>query len=386
MPIRPGAALLSAALAVAVVAAGTGSAHGESPAPVAGVTGIPAPTTTTARVTLITGDQVTVTSQAGKTVSVDVIPYNRPAGDIRTFTVGTDVYVMPKEAELLVGSGQVDRRLFNVTQLIAQGYDDAHSESIPMIVRYPENAAKKAGEPSAPDGARITRSLPGVRGAAVTADKKQGDTFWEAVDDDTSRAGTPKARLSGGIQRLWLDGKVKALLDKSVPQIGAPEAWAAGYDGTGVKVAVLDTGVDPTHPDLAGRIADSRSFVPDEAVAGRPRPRHARRLHDRRHRRGVRRQAQGRRARRRPARRQGARRRRLRPGLRGSSPAWSGPPHSGAKVVSMSLGGGGADGTDPMSQAVNELTAETGTLFVIAAGNAGPGATTSARPAPPTRR
>ena len=59
--------------------------------------------------------------------------------------------------------------------------------------------------------------------------------------------------------------------------------------------------------------------------------------------------------------------------------------HSGAKVVSMSLGGDPTDGTDPMSQAVNDLTAETGALFVVAAGNAGaartvgsPGAAASA--------
>ncbi|MFD8534293.1 S8 family serine peptidase [Streptosporangium canum] len=380
MPIRPGAALLSAALAVAVVAAGTGSAHGDSPAPVTGVTGLPAPTTTTARVTLITGDQVTVTGQAGKTVSVDVTPYNRPAGDIRTFTVGTDVYVMPKEAELLVGSGQVDKRLFNVTQLIAQGYDDAHSESIPMIVRYPENAAKKAGDPSAPDGARITRSLPGVRGAAVTADKKQGDTFWEAVDDDTAKAGTPKARLSGGIQRLWLDGKVKALLDKSVPQIGAPEAWAAGYDGTGVKVAVLDTGVDSKHPDLVDRIADSRSFVPDEAVQDG----HGHGTH-------VASTIAG------SGAASGGKYKGVAPGAKllvgkvladegGGMESWildgmTWAAHSGAKVVSMSLGGQeGADGTDPMAMAVNELTAETGVLFTIAAGNSGPGATTVGSP------
>ncbi|MEK8106617.1 S8 family serine peptidase [Micromonospora sp. M12] len=45
--------------------------------------------------------------------------------------------------------------------------------------------------------------------------------------------------------------------------------------------------------------------------------------------------------------------------------------HSGAKVVSMSLGGDPTDGTDPMSQAVNDLTAETGALFVVAAGNSG---------------
>ena len=47
---------------------------------------------------------------------------------------------------------------------------------------------------------------------------------------------------------------------------------------------------------------------------------------------------------------------------------------SGAKVVNMSLGDSGSpsDGTDPMSQAVDALSAQYGTLFVIAAGNAGP--------------
>ena len=37
----------------------------------------------------------------------------------------------------------------------------------------------------------------------------------------------------------------------------------------------------------------------------------------------------------------------------------------------MSLGGWPSDGTDPMSQAVDELSKSSGALFVIAAGNAG---------------
>ncbi|MET9478533.1 S8 family serine peptidase [Streptomyces sp. NPDC002922] len=51
-----------------------------------------------------------------------------------------------------------------------------------------------------------------------------------------------------------------------------------------------------------------------------------------------------------------------------------------AKIISMSLGGGPSSGNDPLSQAVNELSKETGALFVIAAGNSGPAPGTVASP------
>lgn len=40
-------------------------------------------------------------------------------------------------------------------------------------------------------------------------------------------------------------------LASSNPVIGSPQAWSAGYDGAGQVVAVLDTGVDKTHPYFA---------------------------------------------------------------------------------------------------------------------------------------
>jgi subtilisin family serine protease len=50
--------------------------------------------------------------------------------------------------------------------------------------------------------------------------------------------------------------------------IDSPEAWAKGYRGKGVRVAILDTGFDTDHPDLASNInlELSKSFVPGEPL------------------------------------------------------------------------------------------------------------------------
>ncbi|MGC8987958.1 MAG: S8 family peptidase [Infirmifilum sp.] len=67
------------------------------------------------------------------------------------------------------------------------------------------------------------------------------------------------------IRRVEPVPRSKALLISSVPMIKTPFVWEQGYTGKGVKVAVVDSGIDPSHPELPRAVA-SRSFVEDEPV------------------------------------------------------------------------------------------------------------------------
>jgi subtilisin family serine protease len=56
------------------------------------------------------------------------------------------------------------------------------------------------------------------------------------------------------VVRIVEDGLLRPSLISSVPRIEGDQVWQAGYDGTGVAVAVLDSGVDASHPFFGGRV------------------------------------------------------------------------------------------------------------------------------------
>ncbi|MGA5300724.1 S8 family serine peptidase [Nucisporomicrobium flavum] len=349
---------LITATAGAVVATGTAAQArpatgrpGPAPAAAAGATSI----------TLITGDRVTLTRDG----SVAVRPGPERAG-MRFLSERTTHgrRIIPVDAVPLLRAGRVDERLFDVTALAAAGYTDERAPEVPLLVAYPGNQARQARTATSVPGTRVTRDLPVVGALAVRADRQGRAGLWQAL---TRGTGTARS-LAPGIDRLWLDGKRKVSLDRSVPQIGAPAAWQKGLDGTGVKVAVLDTGIDATHPDLAGQIAEAQNFTDtastDDEVG---------------HGTHVASTIAG------TGAASGGRYRGVAPGAKLvvgkvcsteycddsailAGMAWAA---TRAPIVNMSLGGQDVEGVDPLEAAVGDLTARYGTLFVVAAGNDG---------------
>ena len=333
-------------------------------------------------VTLVTGDRLVLNALSNGRQSVTVAN-SASSSSVAEFSTSFhavkengDIYVWPVDYGPYVGT-LLDRELFNVSKLVRQGYSDKASSTTPLIVDYRGSASTQTPLPA---DVTKTRTLSSIHAVAARQAKAHAKAFGHALKQQLAtdapaieQGDRPAIARDGpfaGIRKIYLDQKVKPALADSVPQIGAPQAWAAGFTGAGVDVAVLDTGIDSTHPDLQGKVVAENNFTTDPTAAdGNGHGTH------------VASTVAG----------SGAASGGLRKGVAPDAHLMNGKvldstgngqeswviagmqwaATSGADVISMSLQAGITDGTDPVSQAVNQLTTDDNVLFTIAAGNFG---------------
>ncbi|MFH8616107.1 S8 family peptidase [Streptomyces sp. NPDC017979] len=321
-------------------------------------------------VTLITGDRVGVDAR-GKAVTVDRAE-GRQKIPVHSWTEKGRTYVVPADAERLLARGTLDRRLFDVTGLSTPESLRSYGKGLKAIVAY-KGASGAAARAEVRGDAEVRRTLPSLNADAVTVPERNPGALWDALTRTAGAADARTARAVPGVERVWLDAVRTASLDKSTAQIGTPTAWQAGYDGTGVTIAVLDTGVDETHEDLKGKVVGSQNF--SDSPDAKDRDGHGTHVAS---------TAAG------TGARSGGAHKGVAPGakvlnakvlddsgvgidsqiLAGMNWAVA----QGADIVNMSLGMPDTPELDPLEALVNKLTKEKGVLFAVAAGNSGPSA------------
>ncbi|MGW9305640.1 S8 family peptidase [Streptomyces cyaneofuscatus] len=376
---RAGVPAVAAAAAVALAAGMTTPAAAQPFAPGAVAKAAAGSTSKVShQLTLITGDRVSVDAK-GRVVGFQPaegragIPVHKQIRDGRAL-------VIPADAQRLIASGKLDRRLFDITELSRPENRRAQKKDLRLIVSYrgaQSAQAKAKAEVRDAGSTRIGRSLTSLNAQSVATPKADAPDLWQALTSE--QADGAQRTTATGIDRVWLDGRRKATLDRSVAQIGAPTAWKAGYTGKGVKIAVLDTGVDGTHVDLKGKIVAAKNFTKSPDLKDRIG-----------HGTHVASTAAG------SGAKSGGKFKGVAPdakllagkvlgddGFGDDSGILAGMEWAvaqGADVVNLSLGGMDTPEVDALEAAVNKLSATKGVLFAIAAGNEGSGAGTVGSP------
>ncbi len=367
---RAGAATVAAAAAVALTAGLTtpsaAAPSSESAGPAAKGPGDRAPLDGRQRITLITGDRVVVDAK-GQPVGLERAK-GREHIPVKVQRAGGHTSVVPVDAQRLISSGKLDARLFDITELSRPENRKAQRGGLKLIVGYRGAAAPAAKAEVHDAGGTVRRTLKSLNAEALSTPHQDAGAVWEALTSE-QRGGASRT-TAAGVAQVWLDSVRRASLDKSVKQIGADKAWAAGYDGKGVKIAVLDTGVDATHADLAGQVVGEKNFT----SAADAKDRYGHGTH-------VASIAAG------TGAASGGKFKGVAPGAKllngkvldddgfgddsGILAGMEWAVAQGADIVNLSLGGRDTPETDPLEAGVDKLSAEKGVLFAIAAGNDG---------------
>ncbi len=210
-------------------------------------------------ITLITGDilYVTKTDRGAWTVAVKEAPRQYGTVPFETFSDSQKgTYAVPADIVSLVPN-LLDPYLFNLDYITENHLNDESTSVLGAVVQYAPGSPLS----SQWDNNSVQYSnLSFVNSQAISIPKENAADFGRHIINRP-------LSLPNGIQKIWLDKVSTAALDVSVPMIGGDVARnVLGYNGTGINIAILDTGIDATHPDFFFANGTSKVIVRVDAT------------------------------------------------------------------------------------------------------------------------
>lgn len=102
------------------------------------------------------------------------------------------------------------------------------------------------------------------KSAADFAAEVHREFAFNAMNIDITEADFQELQRRSDIRYVEIDGEMEAYGDEAPWGIERTESTVAhdnGYDGDGASIAVLDTGIDSQHPDLAPNLGEGKAFT-----------------------------------------------------------------------------------------------------------------------------
>jgi subtilisin family serine protease len=107
-----------------------------------------------------------------------------------------------------------------------------------------------------------TQLMEALRGTGAELVRRYQTTPFQVLTVTPAALG--RLLTSDLVSSIAPDRLLRPTLAQSVPLIQADQAWAIGYTGAGIAVAILDTGIEATHSFFGGRVAAEACFSSNE--------------------------------------------------------------------------------------------------------------------------
>jgi uncharacterized protein (TIGR03437 family) len=181
--------------------------------------------------------------------------------------------VMPVAAVAQMQPRQVVQRSDRAQQAFAELIDKAQADGPVRVivgVRHEARAAASASNETAAleqQHAAIEQAQDNLL-EQMSSQRVEGVKRFQYIPFialKTDAAGLQFLQTSASVLSIEEDDSAPPSLAQSVPAVGAPAAWTSGYTGAGQAVAILDTGVDKTHPFLAGKVVAEACYSTTDA-------------------------------------------------------------------------------------------------------------------------